>query len=171
MELAPWRSPCQESCRGRSKLERREAFPDMERPLRTCRSRWVSKGPSSCNSKRQAWDPDGERSATLDTVAKRAGVSKGGLLYHFPNKEALIAATFALQPFGIQGPGPMAVAPEEDAAYFVRASLWSDTPMDRSYVAATRLARSQIQPCRQNGPVRRKARLTCGNTRFLQERE
>ena len=33
----------------------------------------------------------GERAATLDAVARRAGVSKGGLLYHFPNKEALIA--------------------------------------------------------------------------------
>jgi len=28
---------------------------------------------------------------TLDAVANRAGVSKGGLLYHFPNKNALIA--------------------------------------------------------------------------------
>lgn len=28
----------------------------------------------------------GERAATLDAVAGRAGVSKGGLLYHFPNK-------------------------------------------------------------------------------------
>jgi AcrR family transcriptional regulator len=27
---------------------------------------------------------------TLDAVAKRAGVSKGGLLYHFNNKAALI---------------------------------------------------------------------------------
>lgn len=27
---------------------------------------------------------------TLDAVAKQAGVSKGGLLYHFPNKEALM---------------------------------------------------------------------------------
>ncbi|MEH6942313.1 TetR/AcrR family transcriptional regulator [Bacillus sp. JJ722] len=26
---------------------------------------------------------------TLDAVAKQAGISKGGLLYHFPNKEAL----------------------------------------------------------------------------------
>ncbi|WP_166481836.1 TetR family transcriptional regulator [Scytonema sp. UIC 10036] len=28
---------------------------------------------------------------TLDAVAQQAGVSKGGLLYHFPNKDALIA--------------------------------------------------------------------------------
>jgi AcrR family transcriptional regulator len=29
---------------------------------------------------------------TLDAVAKRAGVSKGGLLHHFPSKQALLAA-------------------------------------------------------------------------------
>jgi AcrR family transcriptional regulator len=33
---------------------------------------------------------DGAQALTLDAVYKRAGVSKGGLLYHFPNKEALI---------------------------------------------------------------------------------
>ena len=34
----------------------------------------------------------GSLNLTLEAVAKQAGVSKGGLLYHFPNKEALIAA-------------------------------------------------------------------------------
>ena len=29
---------------------------------------------------------------TLDSVAEQAGVSKGGLLYHFPTKEALLKA-------------------------------------------------------------------------------
>lgn len=29
---------------------------------------------------------------TLDAVAKRSGVSKGGLIYHFPTKEALLQA-------------------------------------------------------------------------------
>ena len=33
---------------------------------------------------------DGERAATLDATARAAGVSKGGLLYHFASKEALI---------------------------------------------------------------------------------
>jgi len=32
----------------------------------------------------------GARHLTLDAVAARAGVSKGGLLYHFPTKEALL---------------------------------------------------------------------------------
>lgn len=34
---------------------------------------------------------DGARNLTLDAVAQAAGVSKGGLLYHFPNKDALLA--------------------------------------------------------------------------------
>ena len=33
---------------------------------------------------------DGIAHLTLEAVAKEAGVSKGGLLYHFPSKEALI---------------------------------------------------------------------------------
>lgn len=33
---------------------------------------------------------NGTNALTLDSVAKQAGVSKGGLLYHFPNKESLI---------------------------------------------------------------------------------
>lgn len=33
----------------------------------------------------------GARNLTLDAVAQAAGVSKGGLLYHFPSKDALLA--------------------------------------------------------------------------------
>ena len=39
---------------------------------------------------------EGERVATLDATAKRAGVSKGGLLYHFATKEELANAMIAL---------------------------------------------------------------------------
>jgi AcrR family transcriptional regulator len=35
---------------------------------------------------------DGPRAVTLDAVAAEAGVSKGGLLYHFPTKDALVEA-------------------------------------------------------------------------------
>ena len=35
---------------------------------------------------------DGAAHLTLDAVAERAGVSKGGLLYHFPSKELLLTA-------------------------------------------------------------------------------
>jgi AcrR family transcriptional regulator len=37
-------------------------------------------------------DELGPMSLTLDAVAARANVSKGGLLYHFPSKDALITA-------------------------------------------------------------------------------
>ena len=37
----------------------------------------------------------GTQALTLAAVAERAGVSKGGLLYHFPNKEALVRALVA----------------------------------------------------------------------------
>jgi len=33
---------------------------------------------------------DGIEKLTLEAVSKRAGISKGGLLYHFPNKDSLI---------------------------------------------------------------------------------
>ncbi|WP_354216224.1 TetR/AcrR family transcriptional regulator [Arthrobacter sp. UYCo732] len=83
----------------------------------------------------------GERAATLDAVAKRAGVSKGGLLYHFPNKEALITAMLErLDSLAGEDLALMAAAPEGAAAYFIRSSLWSDSPMDRSFLAASRLA-------------------------------
>lgn len=35
---------------------------------------------------------DGFSALTLEAVAKEAGVSKGGLLYHFPHKNSLISA-------------------------------------------------------------------------------
>ncbi|MBC8078602.1 MAG: TetR family transcriptional regulator [Chloroflexales bacterium] len=35
---------------------------------------------------------DGLNALTLDAVAHTAGVSKGGLLYHFPSREALVTA-------------------------------------------------------------------------------
>ncbi|TDC87572.1 TetR/AcrR family transcriptional regulator [Actinomadura sp. 7K507] len=37
----------------------------------------------------------GTQALTLNAVADRAGVSKGGLLYHFPTKEALVRAMVA----------------------------------------------------------------------------
>ncbi|MFM5105912.1 TetR/AcrR family transcriptional regulator [Aeromonas dhakensis] len=38
---------------------------------------------------------DGIAALSLNAVAYEAGVSKGGLLHHFPNKQALIFALFA----------------------------------------------------------------------------
>src|ERR1051326_2846062 len=38
---------------------------------------------------------DGVKNLTLDAVAREAGVSKGGLLYHFSTKQALVTGVVA----------------------------------------------------------------------------
>ena len=84
---------------------------------------------------------DGAGALTLDAVAAEAGVSKGGLLYHFPTKEAMIAVLLErLDRLLAEDVAAMAAAPEGAAAYFIKSSVWADTPMDRVFVAATRLA-------------------------------
>lgn len=93
---------------------------------------------------------EGERAATLDAVAQRAGVSKGGLLYHFPNKEALIAALLdRLEQLAVDDAKAMAQAEEGAAAYFIKTSVWTGSPLDRAFVAATRLAEVAHQETRR----------------------
>ncbi|MDQ0635357.1 AcrR family transcriptional regulator [Arthrobacter pascens] len=104
----------------------------------------------------------GERAATLDAVAKRAGVSKGGLLYHFPNKEALIEVLLdRLDDLATADADAMAAADEGAAAYFIKSSVWADTPLDRAIVAATRLAEVAHEETRQ--------RFAAIQQRWLQE--
>lgn len=84
---------------------------------------------------------DGPRAATLDAVAAAAGVSKGGLLYHFKSKEALRdgllekMAELAAVDFD-----QMATDPEGSASYYVRTSVFGGTTFDKTIVAAMRLA-------------------------------
>lgn len=83
---------------------------------------------------------EGERYATLDAVAAKAGVSKGGLLYHFPSKDRLAAALcdrlLALAAEDVQA---MRTAPEGPARYYIRSSHYAGTPLDRTLVAVSRL--------------------------------
>jgi AcrR family transcriptional regulator len=83
---------------------------------------------------------EGERYATLDAVAAKAGVSKGGLLYHFPSKDRLAAALcerlVALAADDVQ---VMRTAPEGPARYYIRSSHYAGTPLDRALVAVSRL--------------------------------
>lgn len=84
---------------------------------------------------------DGERGATLEAVAARAGVSKGGLLYHFGSKEALAEGLLerlgALVDADIE---EMRASSEGPSVYYVRTSVYADTPLDLALVAVTRLA-------------------------------
>lgn len=86
---------------------------------------------------------DGPQAATLDAVAASAGVSKGGLLYHFKSKEALVEGLLAqLREYAEQDFAAMAMDPDGCASYYVRTSIFGGTLFDRCIVAAHRLIQS-----------------------------
>lgn len=83
---------------------------------------------------------DGERGATLDAVAAQAGVSKGGLLYHFRNREAMVDGLLdRLLVLADEDLDAMIKAPEGPAAYYLRTSSNTAGPFDRLLTAVTRL--------------------------------
>ncbi|WP_169166752.1 TetR family transcriptional regulator [Cellulomonas taurus] len=83
----------------------------------------------------------GSRAATLDAVAAAAGVSKGGLLYHFKNKAALEAGQHArLRALGEADIAAMRAAPEGAAEYYLAESVSSGGALDRALIASARLA-------------------------------
>ncbi|MGV0813592.1 TetR/AcrR family transcriptional regulator [Mycolicibacterium boenickei] len=83
---------------------------------------------------------EGERHATLDAVAAKAGVSKGGLLYHFPSKDRLAAALCdRLLALAADDVNDMRTAPEGPARYYIRSSHYAGTRLDRALVAVSRL--------------------------------
>lgn len=84
---------------------------------------------------------EGERSATMDATARAAGVSKGGLLYHFGTKEALESAIIdRLQTLVAEDVAVMIAASEGPIAYFLRTSVMANDPIDRAILATSRLA-------------------------------
>jgi len=86
---------------------------------------------------------DGERAATMDATARAAGVSKGGLLYHFGTKDALESALVArLEELVDEDIAAIEAAPEGPVAYFLRSSVMEDGPLDRAIIAVSRLAQA-----------------------------
>jgi len=84
---------------------------------------------------------DGGRAATMDATARVAGVSKGGLLYHFGSKEALETGLIErLKVLAARDIEAMNTAEEGPIAYFLRSSAMEDDPLDRALVAVSRLA-------------------------------
>ena len=82
----------------------------------------------------------GERAATLDAVAREAGVSKGGLIYHFPSRDAMVEGLLGrMRSRAAEDDTLMRTASEGVIAYFLRTSQNADTPFDRTLVAVTRL--------------------------------
>ncbi|MEZ0493285.1 TetR/AcrR family transcriptional regulator [Kineococcus sp. TBRC 1896] len=92
----------------------------------------------------------GARSATLEAVAARAGVSKGGLLYHFASKDALVEGLVQrFERFAAEDVERMRTAPEGPAEYYVRTSSTEavslvdgteSDPLSTALVAMLRLA-------------------------------
>lgn len=83
----------------------------------------------------------GERAATIEVVAQHAGVSKGGLLYHFASKEAMVDSLIERLAAEVGGyVALMRAAPEGAVAYFIRTSVSVQDPVDQAIVAVARLA-------------------------------
>jgi AcrR family transcriptional regulator len=83
---------------------------------------------------------DGERPATLDAVAARAGVSKGGLLYHFGSKAALVEGLCErLADLSALDIERMRAAEDGPARYFVENCQFVGSELDLALLAASRL--------------------------------
>ncbi|WP_298038032.1 TetR/AcrR family transcriptional regulator [uncultured Microbacterium sp.] len=84
---------------------------------------------------------EGERAATLDATAKAAGVSKGGLLYHFASKDELVAGLLErLDALAADDLDLMTAAQNGPVDYYIRNSLLEDSAFDRALIAAARIA-------------------------------
>lgn len=84
---------------------------------------------------------EGERAATMDATARSAGVSKGGLLYHFGSKDALETGVIErLDALVTEDITAMARSEEGPIAYFLRSSVMENDPLDRAILATARLA-------------------------------
>lgn len=84
---------------------------------------------------------EGERAATIEATAKAAGVSKGGLLYHFGSKDELVAGLLQrLEELTTADLARMNADDEGPVSYYIRTSVMEDDALDRALVTASRLA-------------------------------
>lgn len=84
---------------------------------------------------------DGERAATMDATARAAGVSKGGLLYHFPSKVAMeVALGERLDRLSAEDLDDLLVAPDGPIAAFIRTSTATGDALDHNITAVGVLA-------------------------------
>ncbi|PFG34952.1 TetR/AcrR family transcriptional regulator [Sanguibacter antarcticus] len=83
----------------------------------------------------------GSSAATLEAVASTAGVSKGGLLYHFGSKEALYQGFLDRMVVRSRAEAAQILdAPQGVVAAYLDASSVADDPSTRTVLAALRLA-------------------------------
>ncbi|WP_223286658.1 TetR family transcriptional regulator [Kocuria atrinae] len=66
-------------------------------------------------------------------VAVAAGVSKGGLLYHFPHRQALVDAMLVkLETLAAEDLERLTASPRGAAREFLATSLYEDSALDRA---------------------------------------
>ena len=89
----------------------------------------------------------GPETVTLDAVASAAGVSKGGLLYHFGSREALLEGLLArARALNDDDLAAARSAPEGVARYYLRTSVDEPaavSPVYRATVALIKLATTE----------------------------
>jgi AcrR family transcriptional regulator len=91
----------------------------------------------------------GSRAATLDAVAAEAGVSKGGLLYHFHSREALVDGMVErLRDQARTDVAKMRSAPQGPVEFYLETSVDTGSDFDRALIAASRIAQENDQEAR-----------------------
>lgn len=81
----------------------------------------------------------GERAGTIAATADAAGVSKGGLLYHFGSKAALVEGLAErLDRFGEAEQARLSPMPDA-VSVFLRESVAAEHPIDRTLIALLKL--------------------------------
>ncbi len=92
----------------------------------------------------------GEQAATMDAVAARAGVSKGGLLYHFGSREALVDGLVErFLEVGQQDVDAMRTAPEGAVAHYLATSAEAPRDLQELYVATSRITQTGADAARR----------------------
>jgi len=92
---------------------------------------------------------DGERAAALEAVARAAGISKGGLLYHFGSKEALVAGLLEhLARLTEEDVAEMRADPEGATAHILRTSAQFGSDFEPVYIATVNLAQAGYDEAR-----------------------
>lgn len=83
----------------------------------------------------------GSRAATLEAVAAEAGVSKGGLLYHFHSKDELIDGMLErVRTQAADDVEQMRASSKGPVEFYLSTSVDSGSDFDRALVAAARIA-------------------------------
>lgn len=90
---------------------------------------------------------------TLESVAAEAGLTKGGVIYHFPTKAALLtgihedlAARWEHQMTGLLGADPAEASEQDRLAAYVRASAETADPGEYLFMSDAEATRTNVDP-------------------------